>query len=213
MHRFALSRADDPAKAIAAHAQGRTTRLHRRRHRPPRPDEGPRDASRAPAGHQRAARSGADRSVAGRRPAHRRAGSDERRGGGHGRAPALSRHRREPAVRRIRPTAQHGVDRRQHHAAHALRLFPRRRWPPVQQAASPAPAARRATASIAITRSSDGPTPVLPPILPTSRWHSRRSTRTSLCAGWRESDRFRSRTSIACPAARRSATTCSTAAT
>ena len=35
-------------------------------------------------------------------------------------------HCRGTAVRRIRPTAQHGVDRRQHHAAHSLRLFPRR---------------------------------------------------------------------------------------
>ena len=83
MHSFAFSRADDPAKAIAAHARdaqlafiaGGTDLLG--------PDEGPRDASRAPAGHQRTARYGADRSVAGRRPAHWRAGSDERRGGEH----------------------------------------------------------------------------------------------------------------------------------
>src|SRR5438094_152307 len=55
-------------------------RLHRRRHRPDRPDEGPRAASRASAGHQRVAGHGEDRGVARRRTAHRRAGTDERRG-------------------------------------------------------------------------------------------------------------------------------------
>jgi xanthine dehydrogenase YagS FAD-binding subunit len=50
-----------------------------------------------------------------------------------------------------------------------------------------APAAR--TASIANTRSSDGPMPALPPTPPTWRWHLQRSTRMSLRAGLLANDR------------------------
>ena len=89
MHPFALSRADDPAKAIAAHALDPATRLHRRRYRPDRADEGSCSASRASSGHQWLAGHGADRSAARRWPAHRGARQDERRGRRHGGAPAI----------------------------------------------------------------------------------------------------------------------------
>src|SRR6266446_4997072 len=59
---------------------GPPTRFHRGRHRPDRPDEGPRAASRASAGHQRVAGHVEGGGVAGRRTAYRRAGPDERRG-------------------------------------------------------------------------------------------------------------------------------------
>ena len=76
-----------------------------------------------------------------------------------------------------------------------------------------APAARLSTASIAITPSSGGRTPASLPMLPMWRWHSPRSMPRSSCAARMESDRFRSPSSIACPAARRSETTSSAAAT
>ena len=125
MHPFALSRADDLAKAITAHATdgqlafiaGGTDLLGLMKDRVAIPQRlldinGLPDLA-------------ADRSVARRRLAHRRAGPHERGGGGHGGAPALSSDRREPAVRRVWPTPQHGVNRRQPDAAYALRLFPR----------------------------------------------------------------------------------------
>ncbi len=187
MHSFALSRADDPAKAIAAHVNDPQLAFIAGGTGPPRPDEGPRDASRAPAGHQRTTRYGADGSVAGRRPAHWRAGSDERRGGEHRRAPALSCHRRK---RCCSPHPASCVTWRRSAATSCSgRAAPISATTMAPRATSgdPAPAARPVTASIAITRSSDGPTPALPPILLTSRWHWRPSTQTSLCSGWRES--------------------------
>jgi hypothetical protein len=39
--------------------------------------------------------------------------------------PTLPCHCRGAAIHRVRPIAQYGVDRRQHHAAHPLRLFSR----------------------------------------------------------------------------------------
>ena len=51
-----------------------------------------------------------------------------------------------------------------------------------------APAARRCTASIAITPSSDGPMPASRPIPPTWRWRWRRWTRRASCAGSRAND-------------------------
>ena len=57
---------------------------------------------------------------------YRRAGPDERRRSASGRAPALSCHRGGAPVRRLWPAPQYGVDGRQHHAAHSLRLLPRR---------------------------------------------------------------------------------------
>ena len=56
--------------------------------------------------------------------------------------------------RRVAAAAQHGDDRRQPAAAHALPLLPRHRIRRVQQARRRAPAARRAKATTASTRSS-----------------------------------------------------------
>ena len=53
------------------------------------------------------------------------------------------------AGRRLAADAQHGHHRRQPAATHALRLFPRHRFP-LQQARSRAPAARRSTAKTAM---------------------------------------------------------------
>jgi CO/xanthine dehydrogenase FAD-binding subunit len=76
-----------------------------------------------------------------------------------------------------------------------------------------APAARPATASIATTQSSDGPMPASPRTHPMWRWRLRHWTRRSWCAGPRANDRFRSPISIASPAIRRNVTTRSVEAT
>jgi hypothetical protein len=109
MHQFAFARADDAAQAIAAHAED------------PRlafiadgtdliglmKDRG--GAARTSIGHQRLAEHGADRTVVRGWPAHRRVGTDERRGRGCRGAPAVSRHLRGAAAGCIRPTPQHGI--------------------------------------------------------------------------------------------------------
>ena len=69
----------------------------------------------------------------GGRIAPRRARPHERRRRPSGGAPLLSRDRPGASRQRIAAAAQHGDGRRQHPAAHALRLFPRRR-DAVQQA-------------------------------------------------------------------------------
>ena len=133
MHPFALSRADNPAQAIAAHARdarlafiaGGTDLI------------GLIEDCAALA--ERLLDINGLPGMAGIEPlpgGGLRIGAHERRGGGRAGAPALSGHRRSAADGGFRGAAQHGVDGRQHHAAHALRLFPRRRRAPVQQAAT-----------------------------------------------------------------------------
>ena len=124
MHSFALTKADDPEEAIAAHASdeqlafiaGGTDLLGLMKDRAVLPARlldinGLPDMARIePLGR--------------RRPAHRRAGPHERYCRSHGGPPALSGHRRKSAVRRVGPAAQHGVDWWKPPAAHPLRLFP-----------------------------------------------------------------------------------------
>src|ERR1700724_3226062 len=111
MHPFALSRADDAAKAIAAHAidpqlafiAGGTDLLGLIKDRAAHPERlldinGLPDMGRVEA----------------------------LPGGGPKRAPAFSRDCRGVAVRGVGPAPQHGLDGRQHHAADSLSLLPRR---------------------------------------------------------------------------------------
>ena len=89
-----------------------------------------------------------------RRAAHRRAGARTPISPiTRDRAAALSGAVERASRRRLAAAAQHGVDRRQPPAAHALPLFLRYRRRPATNA-SPAAAAPRSTASIACTRSS-----------------------------------------------------------
>jgi hypothetical protein len=122
MHPFALSKADDPAKAIAAHAvdpqlafiAGGTDLIGLMKDRAALPER-LLDINGLP-----------------------NMAQIEALPGGGVRIGALARMSDWPPTpscvvdslslprRRIRPTAQYGVNRRQHHATHSLRLFPRR---------------------------------------------------------------------------------------
>ena len=82
-----------------------------------------------------------DRGDAGRRPAHRRAGAQHRPRRRRARAARLRRAVARAARRRLGPAAQQGDHRRQPAAAHALPVLLRHQ-PAVQQARSPAAAAR-----------------------------------------------------------------------
>ena len=136
MHVAALARTDDPAKAIAVHAQdpqlafiaGGTDLLGLIKDRAALPER-LLDINHLPdMARIEALQNGGS--------ADRRARPHERPRRASGSSRTLSGCRGGAVVRRIRTAAQHGVDRWQHHAAHALRLFPRRRWAPLQQAAS-----------------------------------------------------------------------------
>jgi len=126
MHPFALSRADDPAKAIAAHAQdpqlafiaGGTDLIGLMKDRAQLPEllldiNGLPDMARIEALPDGGLRIGA---LA--RMSDVAAHPDVRRS-----FPVIAEG---VAVRRIRAAPQHGVVGWQHHAAHPLRLFPRR---------------------------------------------------------------------------------------
>ena len=134
MHPFSLSTADDPAAAIAAHARdphlafiaGGTDLLGLIKDRAALPERlldinGLPDMARIeplPNGGLRIGALARMSDVA----------------ADHGSAPAFSGDRRGAALFGVRPAAQHGVDRRQPDAADALRLFPRRGRPALQQA-------------------------------------------------------------------------------
>ena len=198
--------ADDPAQGNSRPCSGSPTRLYCGRHRSPRADEGPRSASRATAGHQPSCRHGADRGASEWWSADRRARPHERRGG------ASDVRRTLSGCRRRRCCSPHPANcatwRRSAATSCSARVAPisATKMASLATSGALAPAARPSTASIAITRSSDGPTPVSPRILPILPWHWPPWTPTSLCSGRRESDRSRSRSSIACLAARRSET-------
>ena len=104
--------------------------------------------------------------------------------------------------RRVGAASQHGHDRRQPAAAHALRVLPRHR-DAVQQARAGDAAARRSPAAIARSRSSARATIASRPTRPTcaSRW--RRSKRRFTCRDRRAHARSRSATFTCCPATRR----------
>ena len=87
------------------------------------------------------------------RPAARGAGAHERRRRRPRRARALSGDRAGAAGERVRPGAQHGLDRRQPAAAHPLHLLPRPGHA-LQQARSGQRLAARSRAITACTRSS-----------------------------------------------------------
>ena len=116
MHPFALSRADDAAKAIAAHAIDPRLAFIAGA---PISSASSRTEPRIPSvfSTSTACRHGPGRGAVGRQPPHRRAGADERRGGGPERAPVFSRDCGGAAVRRVGPAPQYGVDGREHHAA------------------------------------------------------------------------------------------------
>ena len=130
MHPFAVSRADDAAKAIAAHAldpelafiAGGTDLIGLMKDRAVLPERlldinGLPNMARIEALPGGGVRIGALARM-----------SDV--AADIGGTSTLPCHCRGTAVQRIRPTAQYGFDRRQHHAADSLRIFPRRdRWP------------------------------------------------------------------------------------
>ena len=90
------------------------------------------------------------RGSARRRPAHRRAGADERRRPAPGRRRALPGDLAGAAAGRLGAAAQHGLDGRQPAPADPLRVPPRRRVA-LQQARPGHAAARRSTGSTAAT--------------------------------------------------------------
>ena len=124
-----------------------------------------------------------------RRAAHRRRRAQQRPRRRPARARALPGARRGAAGRRLGPAAQPGDRRRQPAPAHPLLLLPGRHQA-VQQARARAPAARRARASTATSRSSGTPSTASPPTRPTwrSRWprstprsqRRRRATRAAI---------------------------------
>ena len=125
MHPFALSKAKDLAKAVAAHAMdgqlafiaGGTDLLGLMKDRAALPER-LLDINGLPdMGRIEALPDGGLRVGALARMSDVAADMEVRR---------RFRHRREPAVCRIGPAPEHGDDRRQHHAAHPLRLFPGR---------------------------------------------------------------------------------------
>ena len=183
MHPFGLSRADDAATAIAAHASdphlafiaGGTDILGLIKDRAALPKHLLDINGLADMAHIEAAPDGGLRIGALARMSDVAADQAVRR-----RFPVIAE---ALLVFGLRPAAQHGVDRRQPDAAYPLRLFPRRGRRSLQQAPAPAPAARRLTVSIATTRSSAGPRVALPPIPPISPWRWWRSTRLWSCAG------------------------------
>ena len=126
--------------------------LPRRRDEPRRPHEARRRAARRCSSTSPACRYDRIERARRRRPAHRRRRAQQPTWPPTGRPRALSRARPGAARRRVRPAAQHGDGRRQPAAAHALRLLPGRHEA-VQQARGRAPAARRARATTATSRS------------------------------------------------------------
>ena len=156
MHPFAVSRADDAAKAIAAHAldpelafiAGGTDLIGLMKDRAALPER-LLDINGL-------AEYGADRSAARRWPAHRSAGPDERRGGRYRRYVdaflSLPRHCCSPHP------ANCATWRRSAATSCSGRAAPISATRPMAAATSGdrAPAVRRSTALIAITRSSDG---------------------------------------------------------
>ena len=151
MKPFTYERATDVQAARPRRCRPSGCQVHRRRHQPDRPDE---DADRdaGPSGRREPPAAREDRG--GRwRPAHRRAGPQQRAGRRPPGARALSGAERSAARRRLGPAAQQGDDRRQPAAADALLLLLQLATCPATNA-SPARAARRCRASTASTRSS-----------------------------------------------------------
>ena len=122
MHPFAVSRADDAAKAIAAHAldpelafiAGGTDLIGLMKDRAVLPER-LLDINGLPNMARIEALPGGGVRIGALAKMSDVAADTE-----------LPCHCRGTAVQRIRPTAQYGVDRRQHHAADSLRIFPRR---------------------------------------------------------------------------------------
>ena len=127
----------------------RWRRLHRRRHGPDAADEGGR-RSAAPSGRRQPPALHRDHARRAR-PAARGAGAHERRRRRSRRARALSGHRAGAAGERVRPGAQHGLDRRQPAAAHAAPTSATRPCPATSALRA---AAARSRAITACTRSS-----------------------------------------------------------
>src|SRR5882762_6836992 len=208
MHPFALSRADDPAKAIAAHAQdpqlafiaGGTDLIGLMKDRAQLPERlldinGLPDMARIEALPDGGLRIGA---LA--RMSDVAAHPDVRRG-----FPVIAEGLLFAASGQLRNMASMGGNIMQRTRCAYFRdeddLPCNKRRPGSGCAAL--------TGSIATTRSSAGRMPASPRTRPTSRWRLRPWTRRSSCAGPRANERSRSPISIACQATRRNVTTCS----
>ena len=163
MYPFILPEGADNRERRRRRARRRT--LHRRRHHAGRPDARDRRAARDGGRHRRPAAARSHRHRA-RRAAHRCAGDDGRDRRRPRRAHPLPGRLPGAGTERLGAAAEHGDHRRQHHAAHPLRLLPGRVCRSATSA-SPARAAPHATESTAPTRSSAPRPTASPPTLPT----------------------------------------------
>ena len=161
-----------------------------------------------PAGRRHpAARARPDRDAAGRRRADRRHGAQRRSRPRRGLRRRLSRGGGGAALGRLAAAAQRRHGRRQPDAAHALRLFLRRRQR-LQPARAGSRLRRAARARTAPMRCSAGAAPASPRTRPISAFRWSPSTPWSRSRARTGAARCRWRTSTCFPARRRSAKPC-----
>ena len=150
MKPFTYERAGDAPRPRMAAAATPGAQVHRRRHQPARPDEAARSRRRRTWSTSTACRSPASRTPPTAACASARWCATADLAADAARAHALSGAGQALAGRRLGPAAQQGDHRRQPAAAHPLLLLLRPAQA-LQQARSPAPAARPSAASTAST--------------------------------------------------------------